>query len=463
MSNLGPQQQNQSFSGLLQIPGGVTSTLQPVLDGNGNPTGLSLSSIGSSVTTSSTFTASKNGSPFSGATPRLISDGFGDYLSVKDFGAKGDGTTDDTVAINNAIASAASNVRKVFFPTGIYILTSPLVITAPVTFVGEGSGYNGYAGSTNPVGTIIRYNGAAGAVVITYQAIQYAGFGLRDITIDCNNVANSGVFLNKSSNGYFSDFCVLNYKVYGLKLWGGDGLNSDWNTFISTNLQVNPTTNSTEKAAIWLSSSSDGYAGNPAHNAFFRTTIQQGYNGNGIVLGGCDNNTFYNTYIYAPSTSTGYGVLCDPSECLGFPGNNTFWHLQAGKGWYQPSTTIHQTGTVYNYCQDNGEPKPITNGTRFVCYYDSGSIQTIPGTSFGYSLGNNFTSNFSIPSGVTSYDVAFSFGNEPDNHYAPFVTFEATFPPTYMISNKRTNGFTIYFQSPTSNIIFGNFVIFRQV
>ena len=44
MSNLGPQQQNQSFDGLLQIPGGVTTQLQPVQDGLGQTTGLWVSS-----------------------------------------------------------------------------------------------------------------------------------------------------------------------------------------------------------------------------------------------------------------------------------------------------------------------------------------------------------------------------------------------------------------------------------
>ena len=43
MSNLGPQRQKSSYSGLLQIPGGVTSALQTVQDGLGNATALSLS------------------------------------------------------------------------------------------------------------------------------------------------------------------------------------------------------------------------------------------------------------------------------------------------------------------------------------------------------------------------------------------------------------------------------------
>ena len=49
MSNLGPQAQNASFPGLLQVPGGITSSLQVVTDGSGNATGLSLSSTAVSV------------------------------------------------------------------------------------------------------------------------------------------------------------------------------------------------------------------------------------------------------------------------------------------------------------------------------------------------------------------------------------------------------------------------------
>ena len=90
MSNLSNQQINSSFSGLLQIPGGITSSLQTVQDGNGNPTALSMSSTQVSGITSSSFRASVNNVPVTNSVNRLINDGFGDYISVKDFGAKGE-------------------------------------------------------------------------------------------------------------------------------------------------------------------------------------------------------------------------------------------------------------------------------------------------------------------------------------------------------------------------------------
>lgn len=45
------------------------------------------------------------------------------WLNIKEFGAKGDGITDDTEAIKNAINSAYCNL---YFPTGQYLITEPL-------------------------------------------------------------------------------------------------------------------------------------------------------------------------------------------------------------------------------------------------------------------------------------------------------------------------------------------------
>lgn len=46
------------------------------------------------------------------------------YVSVKDYGAKGDGVTDDTKAINDAIA----NNSYIVFPPGKYLITAPIFI-----------------------------------------------------------------------------------------------------------------------------------------------------------------------------------------------------------------------------------------------------------------------------------------------------------------------------------------------
>jgi len=56
---------------------------------------------------------------------RTVQSRLRDFVSVKDFGAVGDGVTDDTAAIQAAINSAAAtNIGKVYFPAGHYIVTT---------------------------------------------------------------------------------------------------------------------------------------------------------------------------------------------------------------------------------------------------------------------------------------------------------------------------------------------------
>lgn len=105
MATLSNQQIRASFPGLLQVPGGITSTLKTVQDGNGNSTGLQISTTGTSVATATNFIPTSNGIQITGTVSRLISDGFGDYVSLKDFGAVGDGVTNDLVAVKAALES----------------------------------------------------------------------------------------------------------------------------------------------------------------------------------------------------------------------------------------------------------------------------------------------------------------------------------------------------------------------
>ena len=62
-----------------------------------------------------------------GALARTVDSKLKDVVSVKDFGAMGDGTTNDTAAIQAAI-DAAQGTKQVFIPAGTYLVTDSLLL-----------------------------------------------------------------------------------------------------------------------------------------------------------------------------------------------------------------------------------------------------------------------------------------------------------------------------------------------
>jgi hypothetical protein len=66
---------------------------------------------------------------------------YGFFYNVKStaYGAEGDGTTDDTTAITSAITAAGVSGGIVFFPAGVYRITSSLTLPANVSLLGLGA------------------------------------------------------------------------------------------------------------------------------------------------------------------------------------------------------------------------------------------------------------------------------------------------------------------------------------
>jgi hypothetical protein len=76
--------------------------------------------------------------PDSDAVSRSITNKFADIISVKDFGATGDNSTDDSVAIRNAF-DALTDGGMIYFPPGRYVV-SPTNYTIDETSVGGNAG-----------------------------------------------------------------------------------------------------------------------------------------------------------------------------------------------------------------------------------------------------------------------------------------------------------------------------------
>lgn len=80
---------------------------------------------------------------------RTVQDKFDDFVNVRDFGAVGDGTTDDTDSINRALTQIYKATvspteprarRTIYFPGGTYKILNPIVIPTYARLIGDGLG-----------------------------------------------------------------------------------------------------------------------------------------------------------------------------------------------------------------------------------------------------------------------------------------------------------------------------------
>lgn len=165
--------------------------------------------------------------------------GASSVVNVKDYGAKGDGVTDDTNAIQAAINAVTPQTQngygRLYFPAGTYIVKDTLTL---------GSG--GMQMSGDPYGSIIKYDKESnyGAVIEKSTSSGLYGWVIENLNIDTNNKATHGFYFasvgvfQAIKNVRFSNVYVLNLGSGSIGWQLGDqtntGLDTDawnWNFF----------------------------------------------------------------------------------------------------------------------------------------------------------------------------------------------------------------------------------------
>ena len=144
-----------------------------------------------------------------------------DYVNVKQFGAKGDGETDDTESIQKSFDLASKYGTKLIFPKAIYSVSK-------VT-------YNATVTSGNPAN--IEFNFATLKANTENEAMfeinsenfdgtnkQFRGGRINNLKVDCNNLSSLGVLVTKSTNYTIDTLNIINVKDTGYKHVSGSGV-----------------------------------------------------------------------------------------------------------------------------------------------------------------------------------------------------------------------------------------------
>lgn len=165
-----------------------------------------------------------------GSVNRRLNARMGEIYSVKDFGAVGDGTTDDATAIQAAIDALESVGGGIlFFPEGVYIVGSALTVEESISLRGAGRGET--STSANPVSGISILRAETGSSlgrVVRFRsgtASEYIyGCGLENIVVDGNNDATNCVEVDSCSEAVLRDVFLFRSTGIGLYMSDANGV-----------------------------------------------------------------------------------------------------------------------------------------------------------------------------------------------------------------------------------------------
>jgi hypothetical protein len=240
--------------------------------------------------------------PFTGSVITNVEAKLAQTVSVKDFGAVGDNSTDDTAAIQNAINSLSVN-GSLYIPktSTAYLTTATLTVTKPIRIYGDG------------VGSLIRKTTAGDALHIdgTGVANQLSGIILENFAVS-TEVSGSGgdaIQLTNVGRSSVSNIYIPSSVSAGIRSFGSAYITYT-NVVISSNLPYTVGTRALPAAGIALQVNAvTGIAS--GHNSFIDCQVASTLNtspsvGFGVFVAQyCSHNLFIN----GSYTVANYGML----------------------------------------------------------------------------------------------------------------------------------------------------------
>ena len=362
-------------------------------------------------------------------------------ISVKDFGAVGDGTTNDTAAFTNALATSNS----IFVPIGTYIVNSTLTVNTAL--IGE-----------NRYTSIIKQKtgSSTGAITITLNS----NSTLQNLSVNINNIASSTpvVMTTGASNVQISN-CNL-YQVNGASQNGGSVVTgTNITDFKIINCYVENALNLGGSYSTYHSIYLTGCNRGEITGCFIRGLQKVGNTSSIYAI------TSSNINIHDNETIGGYILLKDgPSGQIN---NNIISNPNGDSGFIASDPNFYVGGTLNNnivtnsadnglsiqYCTDISimGNTSINNNTSGLALGSNAYRCAIIGNTFSNNGNQVFQTVTSYArAGLNIYSNALAGNTIIGNH---FFDDQGTATQQYGISNQSTHGQTIGLNYFSGNVI----------
>jgi hypothetical protein len=137
-----------------------------------------------------------------------------DVYNVELWGAKGDGTTDSTTALQRCFAAAAADNAAVYIPPGTFITNSPLNWTGRVPVFGAGYSSVLEAGASFSGSALLLHNAAS---IATQPYIGY-------LRLECESECGGVETQYGTEQGIFEHLTINGYNTFGIFLKSNEAL-----------------------------------------------------------------------------------------------------------------------------------------------------------------------------------------------------------------------------------------------
>lgn len=340
----------------------------------------------------------------SNITPRSVQDKLRDAISVKDYGAKGDGITNDTTAIQNALNGAAG--KTLIFPYGTYNIDNKLFVSSNTTIFGYGA------------------------------------------TLFCISSANVNTGLYITDSTYLVG--VQNVVIYGLKIDGNRSLRSVPGA--GALFYISSGQNHTLYDCIAVNSTIDGYqvtgdltwsGGVNKNTRFFNCEAGNSYR-NGLSVVGTDNFVDYcGKYHHSNGTNPQMGVDIEPNDAnsrnyaFAFYSTHVYNNVRQGIS-VNGSSATNTTGVMYGVVSNDNSgygfqsDQPSTDVRIYAPQANNNTDGNFDPTTYAFDADNPVTRTLSSARTRITGSASTSSGTWTD-----VTSATISYTPTYIDSFTR--------------------------